>query len=186
MKWKPSPNFYSREGHKIEAIILHIGEGSLGWADTSLGAINSHFSKPSTQVSAHYGIGYNGEVDQYVKEEDCAWHAGLADRPTWKLFNKINTNKRTIGIEHEGWHDEEWPEAQKVASANLIKDICVRHNIPIDREHIIGHYEIRKSKPNCPALNKSIIDELIKRAKGGPEPKVDRIEELQKVQLSLL
>ena len=174
--WRPSPNFSSREGFKPEAVVLHIGEGSLE-------AIASHFKSPTSQVSAHYGVGHNGEVDQYVKEEKSAWHAGQTDRPTWKLLkpNK-NPNWYTIGIEHEGYFDEEWPEAQKIASANLIKDICKRWNIPIDREHIIGHYEIKKTKPNCPAKNKGIIDELIERASKSDEKKIEEL----KIQLSLL
>ena len=49
----------------------------------------------------------------------------------------------------------------KAASAEMIRAICLRFNIPIDRDHIIGHYQVYSAKPNCPAINKSIIDELI-------------------------
>lgn len=183
MNWKPSPNFNSREGHKVEAVVLHIGEGTLGKQEPTLGAINSHFKNESSQVSAHYGIGYNGEIDQYVKEENSAWHAGIVDRPTWKLLKpKKNPNHYTIGIEHEGYFRDEWPETQKKASVDLIRDICLRWKIPIDREHIIGHYEIKASKPNCPAKDKRIIDELVERAK----PVELKIEELKKVQINLL
>ena len=54
----------------------------------------------------------------------------------------------------------------KSASANLIQEICKRWQIPIDREHIIGHYQIFSKKSNCPASSKSIIEELITLASG--------------------
>ena len=53
----------------------------------------------------------------------------------------------------------------KSASVELIREISRRWNIPIDREHIIGHYQISSKKPNCPAANRAIVDELIALAK---------------------
>lgn len=54
----------------------------------------------------------------------------------------------------------------KKTSAALIRDVCQRWNIPIDRDHIIGHYQIDGiRRPNCPAYNKAIIDELISLAR---------------------
>ena len=49
----------------------------------------------------------------------------------------------------------------KQASATLIREICQRWQVPIDRNHIVGHFEIFSKKPNCPASNKAIIDELV-------------------------
>lgn len=71
----------------------------------------------------------------------------------------------TIGIEHEGQATDVWTESLKAASAAMVRDVCARWQIPIDRDHIIGHYQVRASKPNCPAVDKSIIDKIIFRAK---------------------
>lgn len=155
----PSPNFRKgRNGYKPEAIVIHIMEGSLSGTD-------SWFKSPASKVSAHYGIGLNGGVHRYVAEKDTAWHAGRVYAPGWKLIKPagagsyINPNFYTIGIEHEGSNNSDWTEAMYATSAELIKDICNRWNIKIDREHIIGHHEIYALK-TCPGqkvdLNKLI------------------------------
>jgi len=161
--WKGSPNFFSgRAGYKPEAIVIHIMAGTLVGTD-------SWFNTPSSQVSAHYGIGKNGEVHQYVKDADRAWHAGRVQNPTAKLVIArpgVNPNNYTIGIEHEGGPTDAWTPEMKQASAALIRELCATHGIPVDREHIFGHYEVFSGKPDCPAKNKGIIDELVTLAKG--------------------
>ncbi len=171
---KFSPNFWQgRAGFKPEAVVVHIMDGTLAGTD-------SHFANPATEVSAHYGIGQSGETHQYVDEADAAWHAGRVQNPTWSLLKAgINPNRYTIGIEHEGNAGSAWSENMKQASAARIADICKRWSIPIDREHIIGHYQIDGvRRPNCPAYDKRIIDELAERARfianppAPPKPKV--------------
>jgi len=158
----PATNYSIGRGtYKPEAIVLHIMDGSLIGTD-------SWFADEKSRVSAHYGIGKSGEVHQYVNEVDTAFHAGVVDKPTWKLLKPgKNPNDYTIGIEHEGQPlvNDVWPDAMKKASAKLVYEIAQRWSIPLDREHVIGHYEIRGSKPNCPAVNKAIIDEVIMLAK---------------------
>ena len=158
---KKSPNFWvGRKGYRPEGVVIHIMDGTLVGTD-------SWFANPASLVSAHYGIGRTGEVHQYVKEEDTAWHAGRVDAPAWKLIKpNINPNLYTVGIEHEGKPDDVWTDAMKQSSADLIREICKRWQIPIDRTHIVGHFEIFSKKPNCPASNKKIIDELVALASG--------------------
>lgn len=169
--WKPSPNFWSgRRGYKPEAVVIHIMDGTLAGTD-------AWFADSKSQVSAHFGIGKNGEVHQYVKEEDTAWHAGRIDNPDWKLIkSNVNPNLYTIGIEHEGKSDDVWTGAMKQASVTLIREVCERWEIPMDRDHIIGHYQIFSKKPNCPAKNKQIIDELVSLATGSQQ-NPSRVEE---------
>jgi N-acetylmuramoyl-L-alanine amidase len=171
---KPSPNFgVGRLNYKIEAIVIHIMDGTLQGTD-------SWFATPASQVSSHYGIGLNGEVHQYVKEENTAWHAGRVSSPTWSLYKPgVNPNSYTIGIEHEGKADTIWTDAMKKSSSCLIRDLCKRYNIPIDREHIVGHYQIFSQKPNCPGINKNIINELILLAKDGKPTLQDALAKLE-------
>ena len=153
---KKSPNFWvGRKGYRPEGVVIHIMDGTLIGTD-------SWFANPSSQVSAHYGIGKNGEVHQYVQENDSAWHAGRVDAPLWKLIKpNVNPNLYTIGIEHEGRPNDVWTDSMKQSSATLIREICQRWQIPVDRNHIVGHFEIFSKKPNCPASNKQILDELV-------------------------
>ena len=158
VKWIGSPNFTKdRAGFRPEAIVIHIMAGTLIGTD-------AHFQvKGSNPVSAHYGVGKNGEIHQYVSESNSAWHAGVINNPTWSLMKKgINPNHYTVGIEFEGQPGDVWTPEMKRAGADLILDISSRWGIPIDRQHVVGHYEIDAiRRPNCPAIKKGIIDELI-------------------------
>ena len=150
-----------RAGHKPIGICLHIMEGSMTGS-------HSWFNNPTSRASYHYGISRTGEVWQFVRESDTAWSQGRVNRPTARIVLDrpgINPNLYLISIGHEGFSTNAWTEATKQASSRLIKDICVRHNIPISRSNIIGHYEISVGRPNCPAVNKFVIDELVQMAK---------------------
>ncbi len=152
----PSPNFSAgRRGYYPEAIVIHIMEGMLAGTD-------SWFQNPKSKVSAHYGIGINGEIHHYVRESDTAWHAGRVNDPQWSLIKRdaaddkfINPNYYTIGIEHEGYKESKWTAEMYDSSADLVSGIGARWNIPIDREHIIGHREIYALK-SCPGTMVSI------------------------------
>lgn len=156
----PSPNYKTGRGNFVpEVIVLHIMAGSLSGTD-------SWFSNPVSQVSSHFGVGFNGEVHQYVKGEDTAWGNGIVNLPNYKLYKPgVNPNLYTVSIEHEGYDLTAAPENQLKATVELIQFLSKTYNIPIDRDHIIGHYQIDLTrKPNCPSVNKGIIDTIVARA----------------------
>jgi len=166
--FKPSPNFVTgRQGYTPIAIVIHIMEGTIGGTD-------SWFGSPKSQVSAHYGVGTNGEVHRYVLETNVAWHAGRVNNPTWKLIKTggngyvINPNLYTVGIEHEGDEHSEWTDEMYASSSSLIADISQRWGIPLDRDHIIGHHEIYSIKA-CPG-QKVDFDHLIMLATNKVNP----------------
>lgn len=155
--WKGSPNFTpGRKGFSPTLIIVHVMGGTLLGTD-------AWFNNPKSQVSAHYGIGLNGEIHGYVKEEDTAWHCGVIHNPTFQGLVHVNgvdtnPNKYTVGIENEGTGTSEWTDKQYDVLSDLIVDICKRNAIPIDRSHIIGHREIY-DKHDCPG--KCDLDKLV-------------------------
>lgn len=158
--WKGSPNFIKgRQGVKIDRIIIHwFGVGTLESA-------NTRFQKAYNKVSAHYGIS-KGRVWQWVKETDVAFQAG-----------NLSMNKRGIGIEHDATlNGHNLSEQDYQLSGQLVKEIAERYNIPLDRQHIIGHREIKAT--TCPGtinidkiinIAKSLIkDSMILKEKGKP------------------
>ncbi|PZR99199.1 MAG: hypothetical protein DLM69_07625, partial [Candidatus Chloroheliales bacterium] len=86
-------------------------------------------------ASVHYILrSSDGDITQMVREVNAAWHAG-----------NLSYNRRSIGIEHEGYANAAanwYTDTMLTASAKLVADICRRYNIPIDRDHIIGHYQV--------------------------------------------
>lgn len=126
-----SSNYTNDSRSTVSTVVIHTVQGSYS------GAI-SWFQNSSAQVSAHYTVrSSDGQITQSVDEEDVAWHAGHWD-----------TNKASIGIEHEGYVDDpaKWyTDAMYRQSAALVADICDRYGIPKDRSHIIGHVEV----PGC-------------------------------------
>jgi len=166
-----SVNFRSGRppGFKPEAIVIHIGEGSLR-------SIDQQFNDPNSHVSAHYCVSKTGNIHQYVHEIDTAFHAGTVDRPSWPLIKPgrtpgsiINPNFYTIGIEHEGFADDQWPEAQIDTSAALVAEIAQRWQIPLDESHVIRHHQIRFSK-SCPGnviKISDILERILPPAPGG-------------------
>lgn len=121
----------------VDRIVIHVMDGTLAGTD-------AWFANPASQVSAHYGIGANGEIHQYVPESGIAWHAGRWD-----------VNERSIGIEHEGRQEANAPDwiptpAQFAASVALAADICERHNIEPSEGTILRHSAINPSHARCP------------------------------------
>jgi N-acetyl-anhydromuramyl-L-alanine amidase AmpD len=117
----------------IDKIVIHVTQGS--WA----GAIN-WFQKPVSQVSAHYTVrSADGFVGQSVLEKNIAWHSG-----NWAY------NQASIGIEHEGYFDNPawFTDTMFRSSAQLTAYLVNKYQIPIDRQHIIGHSEV--PNPNIP------------------------------------
>jgi len=153
---KLSPNFSSRDTYKPEIIVVHISAGTLD-------SMTSWFSTKDSQVSAHYGVGKDGRIMQYVEEANKAWHAGNVRNPSFKLYKQgINPNNYTIGIENEGMDLAQASELQLNTLCELIKDICLRWGIKISRDTIIGHYQIDGVvKANCPSPDHNVIDRLI-------------------------
>ncbi|MEU6943604.1 N-acetylmuramoyl-L-alanine amidase [Streptomyces sp. KAI-26] len=111
---------------RIDRVIIHVTQGSF---DSAVRV----FQDPSHRAATHYIVGQDGRVVQMIRELDVAYQAG-----------NRSFNERAVGIEHEGFVDrpEDLTKEMYEASARLTASICARYDIPIDREHIIGHVEV--------------------------------------------
>lgn len=104
-------------------------------------------------TSAHYQVTPD-KIWGCVGENYVAYHAG-----------NYPVNQRSIGIEHlNNTGAPTWTIAEETYrnSAKLIRDICERYGIPIDRQHIIKHGEV--SATGCPGGID--IDRLVAMARG--------------------
>lgn len=153
---KPSPNFGDRQGYKPKLIVIHIMDGTLTGTD-------SWFANPASQVSSHYGVGFNAEVHQYVQEDKKAWTQGNVRKPTAKLLIPgVNPNLYCLSIENEGHDLSKAPQTQLNAICELLKAMSTRYSIPLDRDHVLGHFEIDSVvKANCPSPDHMILDKIV-------------------------
>ena len=169
-----SPNYMSRYGWQPDMIVIHVCEGTFN------GSVN-WLCNPASGTSSHFVTGKNGELEQLVDLDKASWCNGTSitagatydyRRATNRLVRerKTNANYYTISIENEGYSYKdgygELPEKQYQTLLKLCKELIAKYNIPIDREHIVGHYEIApKEKPNCPG-SKFQWDRLMKDLSG--------------------
>jgi N-acetyl-anhydromuramyl-L-alanine amidase AmpD len=96
--WRPVPN-KNNGGITPRMVIVHIMEGTLDGTD-------SLFHNPASQVSAHFGVGKDGQVYQWVDTDDMAWHA-------------MDANAYAIGIENEGHCGEVLTKLQLASNAAI-------------------------------------------------------------------
>ncbi len=144
----------------------------------NMGLIRSIFE--DNELSIHYIIDRDGKTLCYIPEDRTAWHAGRGS------YNGIENrmNHHSVGIELVGMGSEAdmaqymsseeyqaldknltgFTDAQYEALARLVADVCQRNNIPIDREHIIGHSEYNPAKSDPGELFD--FDKLLREAKG--------------------
>jgi hypothetical protein len=108
----------------IDYIVIHDTEGS--W-DTALKLVQD-----PTYLAWHYTVrSADGHIDQHVRTKDVGWHAG-----NWYV------NAKSIGVEHEGFLTEPgtwYTEAMYRSSARLVRYLAKKYDIPLDRQHILGH-----------------------------------------------
>ncbi|MFE6286748.1 N-acetylmuramoyl-L-alanine amidase [Streptomyces sp. NPDC057877] len=114
------------DDYSIDMVIIHVTQGSF---DSAVQV----FQDPGHGAASHYIVRDDGHVTQMIRELDVAFHAG----------NRAY-NERSVGIEHAGFVDrpQDFTDAMYAASARLTAGICRRYEIPVDREHIIGHVEV--------------------------------------------
>lgn len=165
--------FYTEgRASSVDYIVVHTIQGSL---QSGIHTI-AHGSR---EVSAHYLVGRDGTVVQMVREADTAWHAGtcpIGSDPAeceWPPSRVLNAN--SVGIEHAGHTgDPDYPtEAMYRASAELVRHLAAAYDVPLDRQHIVGHGELKPTKPDPgPPWD---WDYYMRLVRGEPEPRAPSV-----------
>ena len=145
--WIGSPNHYQgRNGYHITHITLHIMVGHLTGTD-------SIFQHPNG-ASAHYGIGADGTIHQYVSEDNGSWSDA-----------NYTSNNSTISIEHEGgMNGIPCTQACMDASAQLCADIAQRQGwTHLQHDGLNGNIWLHREIPGtdhagCPDLAPNSLD----------------------------
>ncbi|HMG04409.1 MAG TPA: N-acetylmuramoyl-L-alanine amidase [Chthoniobacterales bacterium] len=119
-KFIESPHQSSRNGTRIDMVVLHCTEGTL---EVTIETFLDQ-SSGSRQVSAHYVIDRDGKIYQMVRDSERANHCKGA-------------NINSIGIEHVGLPTDTLAKAQSDSSAALIRWLLEQYNIP--RTRVFGH-----------------------------------------------
>jgi N-acetylmuramoyl-L-alanine amidase len=156
-------------GHYDRAAICnHIMQGHIPGSE-------ARFNDKKQEVSAHFGVGYDGRVVQWVSMDNSAWSNGILE-PGWNVLlpwlfeavqKNIEINRRTISIEHEGFPGEPMPEAQYQSTLDLHSFIIRTYpTIYPSRKTIVRHSDISpKSRANCPGSTFP-LDRLINDLQG--------------------
>lgn len=128
---------------RIKYIVIHY-VGALGGAEANC----RYYAGGNRGASAHYFVGFDGEIWQSVEDANIAWHCG-ASTGSYKHAECRNAN--SIGIEmcvrkhdasHLGSTDKDWyfEDATVQSTVELTKYLMEKYNVPAD--HVIRHYDV--------------------------------------------
>lgn len=149
----PSPNHGPRPAQaSVDLIVLHsisLPPGQYGGDEVARLFTNQldweqhpYFKTiQGMQVSAHFYIRRQGELQQFVSCDERAWHAGVSS-----YRGRSNCNDDSIGIELEGVEGGPFEDSQYETLAGLCAAILQHYPIA----HIAGHEHIapaRKADP---------------------------------------
>lgn len=164
-------NFNKGSVSRIKYIVIHY-VGALGGAEDNC----RYYGGGNRNASAHYFVGFNGEVWQCVEDANIAWHCGAS---SYKHAECRNAN--SIGIEmcvrkkntkSMGATDKDWyfEDATVEAAAELTRYLMNKYSVPAS--HVIRHYDVTgKICPNPYVYNTSAHtwDEFKRKISGQAE-----------------
>jgi N-acetyl-anhydromuramyl-L-alanine amidase AmpD len=166
-----SSNFAAgRGGIKPEAVVLHIAEGPMTAVDSFFNQIHSD---PPGPTSAHFCVGQDGALHEYVNTHNTAFANGNIEPGfTAQLISDnagINPNQWTISIEHEGHSGDALTDVQFQTSTQLTAWLFQNRllnsgatGVAVDRAHILRHGDISpQSRPNCPGFSEDVLGRYI-------------------------
>ncbi len=103
------------------------------------------FTKPATQVSAHYVICKDGTLYHMLNDYLRAWHAGVS-----KWGNNSDVNSNSIGIEIDNNGIDSFSTAQINTLLGVLAFVKKEYNIPA--ENFIGHSDVAPARKVDPGL----------------------------------
>ncbi|MGC6177014.1 N-acetylmuramoyl-L-alanine amidase [Lacrimispora sp. 38-1] len=124
---------------RIKYLVIHY-VGALGGAEANC----KYYASQYVGASAHYYVGFSGEIWQSVEDKNIAWHCGAKKyvHPECRNANSIGIelcvrNKGSLADTSRDWYFE---DATVQAAIELTKELMAKYNIPAD--HVIRHYDV--------------------------------------------
>lgn len=124
---------------RIKYIVIHY----VGATGDAKGNCN-YFNTKYLGASAHYFVGFAGDIWQCVEDEDIAWHCGAKTykHPECRNSNSIGIemcvrNKGNLSANSKDWYFE---DATVNATIELTKYLMKKYNVNVD--HVIRHYDV--------------------------------------------
>ena len=136
-----TPYNFNRLGDtsRIKYIVLHY-VGATGGAEANC----RYYASEYIGASAHYYVGFNGEIWQSVEDGDIAWHCGAKSyrHPECRNSNSIGMelcvrNKGSQAADSRDWYFE---EATVTAAIELTRELMEKYGVPAER--VIRHYDV--------------------------------------------
>lgn len=161
-------NFTNKDSvGRIKYIVIHY-VGALGGAKANC----QYYASKYIGASAHYFVGFDGEIWQSVPDEDIAWHCGAS---SYKHAECRNANSigielcvRTKGSQAADSKDWYFEDATVKAAIELTKYLMQKYGVPAS--NVIRHYDVTgKICPNPYVYNttKHTWDAFKKAIAGG-------------------
>ena len=142
---------------------------------------NLLLADPPRRASTHYyasggvATGGDGDLYQMVRESEGAIANGVVGKPYPEGTNgAISLNLQSLSIEIEGYAaniKQSMPVGSKqwVTVVRWVESRSRKYNIPLDRAHVIGHYEVASNRTDPGTLD---IDLIVQHAQAIREPEM--------------
>ena len=154
---------------RIKYIVIHY-VGALGGAKANC----QYYAGKYIGASAHYFVGFSGEIWQSVEDADIAWHCGASSYKHGECRNSNSIgielcvrkrNTASLAATDKDWYFE---DATVAAAVELTRYLMKKYNVPAS--HVIRHYDVTgKVCPNPYVYNctQHVWDEFKRQISAG-------------------
>lgn len=132
-------NYSDGQSSRIRYLVIHY-VGATGGAKANC----EYYASRYIGASAHYFVGFEGEIWQSVEDKNIAWHCGAKSyrHPDCRNSNSIGIelcvrNRGSQAAESRDWYFE---DATVQSAQALTRQLMKRYSIPPDR--VLRHYDV--------------------------------------------
>ncbi|WP_143320910.1 peptidoglycan recognition family protein [Clostridium sp. HBUAS56010] len=146
-------NYSNGDIDRIKYIVIHY-VGALGGAEANC----KYYASRYIGASAHYFVGFNGEIWQSVEDKNIAWHCGAKSYRHKECRNSnslsVELCVRNKGVQTDTSKDWYFEDATVRAAKELTAELMKKYGVKED--HVIRHYDVTgKICPNPYVYNQT-------------------------------